>query len=53
MITILKIFKYLVVKKNTLIIADTMGFHRRGDVDNNKPRDTIHFSVRKSPFKFY
>jgi len=45
--------EYLVVKKNTMIIADTMGFHRRGDADNNKPRDTIHFSVRKSPFKFY
>ena len=43
----------LVVKKNTMIIADTMGFHRRGNVDNNKPRDTIYFSVRKSLFIFY
>ena len=45
--------EYFVVKKNTMIVADTMGFHRRGDVDNYKPRDSIHFSVRKSPFIFY
>ncbi|MDC0480055.1 hypothetical protein OAN76_01060 [Candidatus Marinimicrobia bacterium] len=45
--------EHFVVKKNTMIVADTMGFHRRGDVDNYKPRDSIHFSVRKSPFSFF
>tara|TARA_B100002051_G_C16732371_1_gene639053 strand:- start:531 stop:1433 length:903 start_codon:yes stop_codon:yes gene_type:complete len=45
--------KILDVKSNTMIIADTMGFHRRGDTIDDKPRDTIHFYIRKSPFKFY
>ena len=43
----------LTVKSNTMIIADTNGFHRRGDTVNNKPRDTLHFFIRKSPFNFY
>ena len=38
------------VPENTLVIADTMGFHRRGDAEKGVSRDTIHFSARKSPF---
>jgi len=41
------------VKSNTMIIADTMGFHRRGETIDDRPRDTIHFYIRKSPFNFY
>ena len=36
-----------------MIIADTNGFHRQGDTVDNKPRDTLHFFIRKSPFNFY
>ena len=45
--------KLLDVNINTMIIADTMGFHRRGDTIDDKPRDTIYFYIRKSPFNFY
>lgn len=39
------------VRANTLVIANTCGFHRRGDTDSNAFRDTLHFSARVSPFR--
>jgi len=42
--------KEFIVKENTCVIADTIGFHRRGDAKQGIKRDSIFFSVRKSPF---
>lgn len=39
------------VRANTLVIANTCGFHRRGDTTTDGFRDTIHFSARVSPFR--
>ena len=38
-------------KKNTFIMANTHGLHRRGDSNVNTVRNTIHFYSRENPFK--
>ena len=43
--------KEFIVNENTCVIADTIGFHRRGDAKEGYIRDSIFFTVRKSPFK--
>ncbi|MEQ1879193.1 MAG: phytanoyl-CoA dioxygenase family protein [Bdellovibrionia bacterium] len=40
----------LVVGANTLVIANTRGFHRRGDALPGRRRKQIHFAVRENPF---
>lgn len=45
-----KIFKCS-VKSNSLVVANTRGFHKRGDSFVNKERYQIHFRVRIDPFK--
>lgn len=43
--------KAYVVKANTLVIANTFGFHARGSVSDNVIRQAIHGSIRlNSPF---
>ena len=37
--------------KNTFIMANTHGLHRRGDSKINTIRNTIHFYSRENPFK--
>lgn len=38
------------VKKNTLVIADTMGFHKRGSADQGKQRLSLWVISRVNPF---
>jgi hypothetical protein len=38
------------VRANTLVIANTAGFHARGGCREGVTRDSIHFSCRVSPF---
>tara|TARA_X000000368_G_scaffold388196_1_gene349515 strand:- start:54 stop:905 length:852 start_codon:yes stop_codon:yes gene_type:complete len=45
-----KIFKCS-VKSNSLVVANTRGFHKRGESSINKERYQIHFRVRIDPFK--
>lgn len=40
----------LAVRRNTLVIADTMGFHRRGSGETGATRMAIWFSSRVNPF---
>jgi len=40
----------LLVKKNTLVIADTMGFHKRGHADPGQQRIAIWVNSRVNPF---
>ena len=37
--------------KNTFVMANTHGLHRRGDSKINTIRNTIHFYSRENPFK--
>jgi hypothetical protein len=39
------------VQGNTLVIANTMGYHRRGDAVPGRVRRQIHYRVRFNPFK--
>lgn len=39
------------VQGNTLVIANTMGYHRRGDALPGRVRRQIHYRVRFDPFK--
>lgn len=38
------------VAPNTLVIADTFGFHRRGDAERRSSRLSIYLSSRSNPF---
>jgi len=38
------------VKQNTLVVADTFGFHRRGEAASNSTRLSMAFSNRINPF---
>jgi len=41
-------------KANTLLIVDTMGFHRRGDYATTTPRELVHVSYRVlDSFKYF
>jgi hypothetical protein len=40
----------LIVKKNTLVIADTLGFHKRGQAVAGKERIAIWVNSRVNPF---
>jgi len=39
-----------IVKESTLVIANTMGFHCRGEAVKGVSKGTIHFSARVSLF---
>ena len=46
-----KMQEYPVIgKRNTLVITDVFGFHRRGDAHQGRIRETIRMSVRSNPF---
>ena len=38
------------VKANTLVLADTVGFHRRGQAEDSRPRRAIYVYMRTNPF---
>ena len=38
-------------KENSFLIANTHGYHRRGDAEPNQIRDGFSFYVRENPFK--
>ena len=38
------------VKANTLVLADTVGFHRRGEAQDSRPRRAIYVYMRTNPF---
>ncbi len=40
----------LAVPANTLILADTGGFHRRGEAMDGRPRRAVYFWMRTNPF---
>ncbi len=42
----------MTAKANTLVIADTHGFHRRGDAEEGAERLSIYGGMRRSPFWF-
>ena len=44
--------KSLTCPANTLVIANTCGFHRRGDAVAGHTRKQIHFCIRSQPFAF-
>lgn len=43
--------KQIICKQNTFLIANTHGFHKRGDAIKGTIRDSIHFWTRENPFK--
>tara|TARA_B100000674_G_C37953096_1_gene968232 strand:+ start:758 stop:1606 length:849 start_codon:yes stop_codon:yes gene_type:complete len=49
--TLNSIAKKFYGNKNTFIMANTHGLHRRGDSELNTIRNTIHFYSRENPFK--
>jgi hypothetical protein len=38
------------VPANTLVLADTVGFHRRGEAQDSRPRRAIYIYMRTNPF---
>ena len=38
------------VRANTLVLADTVGFHRRGEAQDSRPRRAIYVFIRTNPF---
>ncbi len=40
----------LSVPANTLVLADTVGFHRRGEAQDGRPRRAIYIFMRTNPF---
>ena len=38
------------VPANTLVLADTVGFHRRGEAKDPRPRRAIYIYMRTNPF---
>lgn len=46
-----QIAKKMIFKKNTLIFANTLALHRRGEAKPGTIRETIHFYSRENPFK--
>jgi hypothetical protein len=44
--------KVLTCPENTLVIANTRGFHRRGYAKAGHTRKQIHFCIRTNPFSF-
>lgn len=43
--------KEVICEPNTFLIANTLGFHRRGAATKGTIRDSIHFWTRENPFK--
>ena len=43
----------VICKKNSFLIANTHGYHRRGDAKPNMVRDRISFFTRENPFKIF
>jgi hypothetical protein len=43
--------KEAICEPNTFLMANTLGFHRRGDAIKGSIRDSIHFWTRENPFK--
>ena len=42
--------KAVTVKANTLVLADTVGFHCRGEAQDSRPRRAIYIYMRTNPF---
>ncbi len=42
--------KPVLVKANTLVLADTGGFHRRGEAADERPRRAIYVWMRSNPY---
>ncbi len=40
-------------EKNSFLIANTHGFHRRGDAITGQIRDSVSFYTRENPYKFF
>jgi ectoine hydroxylase-related dioxygenase (phytanoyl-CoA dioxygenase family) len=40
-------------EKNSFLIANTHGFHRRGDSITGQIRDSVSFYTRENPYKFF
>jgi hypothetical protein len=40
----------VLVKANTLVLADTGGFHRRGEASDGRPRRAIYVWMRSNPY---
>jgi hypothetical protein len=40
----------MIVKANTLVLADTVGFHCRGEAQDSRPRRAIYVFMRTNPF---
>jgi hypothetical protein len=45
--------KELIGKKNTLIVANTFGFHRRGPATPGTMRETLSIEYRPQAFQLY
>lgn len=43
----------IAVPANTLVIANTHGFHSRGEAKPGTNRKQIHFSLRENPYKWF
>ena len=41
----------IICKKNTFLLANTHGYHRRGDAQIHQTRDAIAFFTRENPYK--
>ena len=41
----------IICNQNSFMIANTHGYHRRGDASINKVRNGISFFTRENPFK--
>jgi hypothetical protein len=42
-----------IVSKNTLVVANAHGLHRRGDAKNGSVRESVQFWTRENPFKIF
>lgn len=42
-----------IVPKNTLVVANAHGLHRRGDAENGSIRESVQFWTRENPFKIF
>ncbi len=42
-----------IVPKNTLVVANAHGLHRRGDAENGSVRESVQFWTRENPFKIF
>lgn len=48
-----KIPEAMICKQNTLILANTYGWHARKQIEKNHERHAIHLSIRSNPWMFF